>query len=75
MGFWFQFIIAIALYALSYVIMPKPKIQKPEAAQDLEGPTAEAGRPIPVPFGTVTIQSPNCLWWGDKRVREYSVSA
>lgn len=74
MPFLVLFVIAIALSIAAYMLAPKPKQAKTEAA-DLEAPTVSAGRPIPVVFGTVTLKSPNILWYGDKRVREYQVKA
>lgn len=45
-----QIAVSVALTVLATLILPKPKQDKPEA-QDLEAPTADAGRPIPVLFG------------------------
>ena len=59
-------LISLGLMILGYLIMPKPKAQKPAAVTEMDGPTSEAGRPIPVIFGDITIKSPNYLWWGDK---------
>ncbi|MDQ0317728.1 hypothetical protein [Amorphus orientalis] len=59
-------LLGLALMIIGYVLMPKPKGPKPPAVTELEGPTAEAGRPIMVIFGEVTIKSPNFLWWGNK---------
>ena len=70
-----QIIISIVLALLSYLFAPKPKSPKPESAAEMENPTADAGRPIPVVFGTITIKGPNFLWYGDKKVVEYSVKA
>jgi hypothetical protein len=66
-------LIGLALNVLSYLIMPKPKQSKPAAAAELEAPTAEAGKPIPVLFGTMTLKSGNVLWHGNKAVIEYGV--
>lgn len=63
--FW-NIIIGLALMVIGYLLMPKPKKAKPPEVTEMEGPTAEAGRPIPVVFGDYTISSPNFLWWGDK---------
>ena len=30
---------------------------------------------VPVVFGTVTIKSPNILWYGEKREHTYKVNA
>jgi len=70
-----QILVSIALSFLAYLLAPKPKQAKPEAAAEMENPTADAGRPIPVVFGTVTIKAPNFLWYGEKTVKEYTVKA
>lgn len=75
MSFLVMLAISIALSFIAYLLMPKPKQPKPPAAQDLESPTADAGRPVPVVFGTVTVKGLNVLWSGDKKVREYKVKA
>jgi len=75
MAFLIPFLIAIALLVVSYVLMPRPKAPKPEAAKEMDGPTAEAGREIPVPFGRMLIKSPNCLWYGDKSMSTYKIKA
>lgn len=68
-----QAAIAIAVMIVSYAIMPKPKQPKPQGVQDLEAPTASAGREMSVIFGTVTVRDPNVLWHGDKSTRTYKV--
>jgi hypothetical protein len=75
MGFWVALLVSLVLNIVSYLIMPKPKQAKPEAAKDMEDPSAEAGRPIPVVFGTVTVKGLNVLWSGEKRSNSYSVKA
>lgn len=47
-------IIAIAL-------QPKPPGIEPPSLSDIDVPTAEEGRPIPVVFGTYVVQSPNIV--------------
>ena len=68
-----QILVSIALSFLAYLLAPKPKQAKPAAATEMENPTADAGRPIPVVFGTITIKAPNFLWYGEKTVKEYQV--
>lgn len=63
-----QLLIGIALNVIGYLLMPKPKQPKPPALEDLEMPTQETGRPIPVVFGTITISGLNILWYGDEDV-------
>lgn len=75
MPWWLIIVAAIALTAVSYLLRPKIKAPKPEAVQDLDDPTAEAGRPIPVPFGTPTIKGLNYLWYGEKSSRTTKVSS
>lgn len=62
---WVQIAIMIASALLSYALAPKP-VQPPKPSlEDFNFPTAEAGRPIPVVFGTVFISGANILWYGD----------
>lgn len=75
MPWWLIVIAAVALAAINYLLAPKIKAPKPEAVADLEDPTAEAGRPVPVPFGTITIKGLNLLWYGEKSSRTYKVKA
>lgn len=75
MAWFIPLLVGLALNIIAYLIMPKPKAPKPQAASDLEDPTAEAGRPIPVVFGTVTIKGLNIIWFGEKNMKTYQVSA
>lgn len=72
---WFlHLLIGLAFAVVGYLIMPKPKPPKPPAVKDMENPTAEAGRPIPVLFGTMTIKGSNILWFGEKQSIEHKKS-
>lgn len=71
--FFISFLIAVAVQVVAYLLAPKPKQPKPEAARDLEAPTADASRPIPVIFGTITVKGLNVLHTADKQVVEYEV--
>jgi predicted phage tail protein len=59
-----------------YLMYPKPKRPKPEAAREMDKQTAESGKPIPVIFGSMTISSANLLDAADKEIitRETTVS-
>lgn len=70
-----QVAIAIVVNVVAYVLMPKPKGPKPDAVRDMDAPTADHGRPIPVVFGTVTIKGLNVLWYGETGTRAYEVNA
>lgn len=67
--------IVVVLTVIAYLLMPKPKQPKPAAATDLENPTAEAGREIPILFGTKTIKGLNVLDFTDKSIQSYDVKA
>lgn len=75
MAFWLTLALAVVSVALNLLLAPRPKPPKPEAAKDLELPTAEAGRPIPVVFGTMTVKGLNILWYGEKSSRISKVNA
>ncbi|MGN5375793.1 hypothetical protein [Sphingomonas hankookensis] len=75
MAFLVLLAVAVALLVVSYALMPKPKQPKPGAVQDLDNPTAEAGREIPVIFGTITVKGLNVLDFSEKSIRSYEVKA
>lgn len=75
MAFWVAIVVAVASVALSFLLRPKIKKPKPDAVKDLEDPTSEAGRPIPVVFGTITVKGLNLLWFGDKGKSTFKVKA
>lgn len=74
MAFFLNLLIALALMVVAYLIMPKPKAQQPEI-QDMDDPVAEAGKPLPVLFGTKMIKGINVLWFGEKRTKTRKVKA
>lgn len=66
-------LISVAISVLSYVITPKPKTPKPQAATQADNPTAEAGRPKPVVFGTMRVKELNVLGYWDKATQQFQV--
>ncbi len=50
---------------ISAALAPKPPQPKAAGLGDVQAPTAEEGRPIPVVFGTVLITGANVVWYGD----------
>ncbi|UUV43218.1 gene transfer agent protein [Rhodobacter phage RcCWillis] len=66
-------LIGFAIQVVGYLLMGQPKQEKTDDVKDLETPTAEAGRPIPVPFGELEIKGLNCLWFGEKSSAQVEV--
>ena len=73
--FLIQLAIGIGLQIIGYLLIGKPKATKPDAVQDMENPTAEAGRPIPVVFGEMEVSGLNIIYFGDKQTFTYKVKA
>lgn len=67
-NFAIQFLIALALAVAGYLLTPKPKQPGRPSVDEIQTPTAEAGRPIPICFGDNRIKGVNVLWGGDKFV-------
>lgn len=57
------FFAAVALFI--YTRIPKPQSQPPPNIKSINLPTADPSRDIPVIFGTVDIEAPNVVWYGD----------
>jgi hypothetical protein len=66
---WWWVVAFVAAAVVSYSLAPKPPEQRPPAVRDVEVPTAEAGKPIPVVFGTILLKSPNIVWYGDLKYK------
>jgi hypothetical protein len=62
-----HFLISLALtYALSYGAKKlRDLTAKPPKIPEFRGPTATEGRKSPIVYGTVLIDRPNVVWWGD----------
>jgi hypothetical protein len=59
-------LIVLALASMIYIALaPKPPAPKPKPLSDVDAPTAEEGRPIPVVFGSVLLRGSNVVWYGD----------
>lgn len=74
-AFLIPLLISLAVNVAAYLILPKPKQGKPAAAAQLEAPTADAGKPVMVVFGTVTVSELNVLFYTDKSQRDFKVAA
>ena len=65
---WWYIVVFIVALALAYSMMPTPQNTPPAGLGDIQAPTAEEGREIPVLFGTRDITGPNVVWYGDLKV-------
>ena len=74
MNFLIQIAISVAIMFAGALLnsLAQPKQSRPET-KDLEDPTADAGREIPVLFGRARVSGVNVLWFGEKRTRSYQV--
>lgn len=61
---WFLVAIFVGALVASYAFAPKPQTQKPAGLSEIQAPTAEVGREIPVLFGTRDLMGPNVVWYG-----------
>ncbi|MGX7874454.1 MULTISPECIES: hypothetical protein [unclassified Mesorhizobium] len=68
-------LIGVGLQVLGYLLMPKPKSDKTQEVTDMDNPTAEGGRPIPVVFGEMWVTGVNIIWFGDKATTTRQVDA
>ncbi|MBU6952756.1 hypothetical protein KP814_32075 [Hahella sp. HN01] len=62
-----QIVVWIVATLVQYALAPKPPQPPAAELKDLDAPTADEGRPIPVVFGTVLVRSANVVWYGDLR--------
>jgi hypothetical protein len=73
---WFlPLLLAIAVNVLAYLLTPKPKKEKREEVKDADDPVADAGKPVPVVFGTMTVKGLNVLHFTDKGKYTFEVNA
>lgn len=62
---WYVAIFAVAL--LVGMSATRTQMQKPAGLGDINVPTAEVGREIPVLFGRCRMSGPNVVWYGHLR--------
>jgi hypothetical protein len=72
---WVQLVVSLVMMALAYALAPRPPRPSPAGLGDVQAPTAEVGRPIPVIFGTVMLRGSNVLWYGDLSTTDIKSSA
>ena len=64
---WWYVVVFIVALVIAYAAAPKPQSQPPAGLGDINAPTAEDGREIPVLFGTRELKGPNVVWFGHLR--------
>jgi len=62
---WIYIIELIVAVIAVVALTPKPKNAQPSSLQDFDVPTAEDGREVIDICGTVWIDDPNVIWYGD----------
>jgi len=62
---WVALIVMIVASALTYALRPHVKAPGPDKLSDVNIPTIESGKAVPVVFGDVWIDSWMVLWYGD----------
>lgn len=61
---WYLAVFVVSLFAVASMI-PKAQNAPAPGLNQINAPTAEEGREIPVLFGTRDIEGPNTVWYGD----------
>lgn len=62
---WIYLIVMVVALVVAVALMPTPKSQPPASLSDFNVPTAEDGREVVDVCGTVWIDDPNVIWYGD----------
>lgn len=64
---WIAAVVFVIALIVAYTMQPKPETRPPAGLDEIQAPTAEVGREIPVLFGTRKMDGPNVVWYGDLR--------
>ena len=67
---WEWIIVLIASTLISIALTPRPPKQEKPNKGDVTAPTATEDEFIPVAFGSVWIDQPNVVWYGDVSTTE-----
>jgi hypothetical protein len=75
MGYeWIAYVVAAIIIILAYLLMPKPRNNFdqaiPPSKSDVTVPTVSESKMIPIVFGTVWLNEPNVVWYGDIIITE-----
>lgn len=65
-------VLFVALTIAAALLAPKPEFEdaRPKGLGDLQVPTADESRSVPIVWGTAELRGPNVLWYGDLMVEE-----
>lgn len=66
---WWAIALSLAMSVLSMMSMKNMQKDQGTVVGDIEAPTTETGRAIPVVFGTREITGANVLWYGDVKTQ------
>lgn len=64
---WIAAIFFVVGLVLAFTMTPKPESRPPAGLDEIQAPTAEVGREIPVLFGRRKLEGPNVVWYGHLR--------
>lgn len=70
-----QLALGVAVQVIGYMLAPSSATAQPDEVTDMDDPTAESGRPIPVLFGEMEITGVNIIWFGEKETTTRKVAA
>jgi hypothetical protein len=62
---WTQILVWVITTVIGALLAPRPPKPQSPTPGNLDVPVAEAGKPIPVLFGTRVIRQANVVWYGD----------
>ena len=64
---WIAAVIFVVALVVAYTMTPKPETRPPAGLDEIQAPTAEVGREIPVLFGRRKFEGANVVWFGHLR--------
>jgi hypothetical protein len=62
---WYLVYFIVVMVVAVAMAQPKSQNMAPAGFDEIQAPTAEEGREIPVLFGTRDMSGPNVVWYGD----------
>lgn len=62
---WVRFAFFVVTSLINYLLRPNPETPTPATLGDVEIPTVDPGRELPLIGGSVWIEDPQSAWYGD----------